>query len=198
MTLGALGFCSISLINRNMEIFSETINSYSNLKIVFEELVEPVDHENYRIFKNQTSRVFALVKTYKYLASFVAIGSCLVTYSVLATAEEINLLNPYVLFSILIGCVIPVVFSGFMASGVSGLIIKLIFEIKARFKRLSQTNDINIEPDYMKCCEISSVNSSIFAVIYIAIVLFALISIVIKFGLEGAYGLLFGLFFLLL
>ncbi|MDO8669670.1 MAG: sodium-translocating pyrophosphatase [Candidatus Buchananbacteria bacterium] len=80
----------------------------------------------------------------------------LVSFSVLANLDLINLIDPKVIVGLFIGALLPFIFSALTINSVGQAAIKIINEIHRQFKEINGLISGQTEPDYKKCITIAT------------------------------------------
>ena len=88
-------------------------------------------------------------------AAFAAIG-LVVAYMSIAKIEMANLSDPYVIAGLLIGAMLPYVFSSLLFAAVSKSAFKLIEEVRRQFKEIKGLMEGTAKADYARCVDMST------------------------------------------
>lgn len=177
-----LAICSFGLTTKNVSV---VLNTYE------EDICEK---ENILIntLGDIGFHIVSLSKNFVICASILTTISAIIASYVLSNLEQIDIMNPYVLGTILIGCAIPFLYSSLILNIVSKTAKRLCIEVKRQLKKFPQIMRFEIRPDYEKCCEIAAINSSIQVVFHtlFVVVIFAIIAKFLNF--EALLGFVFG------
>lgn len=79
-----------------------------------------------------------------------------VSYSQIAHLKNIDLLNPFVVSGLLIGAMLPFLFSAMTMKSVGKAAFKMIAEVRQQFKSNPKILDGTETPDYTRCVDIST------------------------------------------
>jgi len=107
--------------------------------------------------------------------------------------NKINLLNPFVIVSFILGGAIPFIFTSFSISNISKVAKALAFETQKQFRTYPQILRYEIRPNYDKLVATVQRDLTIRAFYNILIVIFILFLIIKFLTPEGYCGLLFGM-----
>ncbi|MBQ4646276.1 MAG: sodium/proton-translocating pyrophosphatase [Candidatus Gastranaerophilales bacterium] len=124
--------------------------------------------------------ITALGKNFINSATILTSVGAMVAYSILGNLEQIDIMNPYVLVSLLIGSTIPFFYLASIMGIISKTARRLGMEAKEQISRFPQILRLEMRPNYEKCVDLAAVNSSIQVV-------FATIGVVIIFLLIAKY-----------
>ena len=80
----------------------------------------------------------------------------LIAFAKIINLEIINLISPQVLAGLLIGGLLPFVFTALILKSVSQATAKIVEEIRRQFREIAGLISSQAEPDYKKCIEIST------------------------------------------
>lgn len=182
--------CSPMMITN--QVFGSTIN---NSKYICENYEEDINEKQNVLINSLSEDGFetvALTKNYTFLVGIFASISALIAYSALANLIEADILNPYVMSSLIIGLASPFMYCAFSMGVVSKTARRLVLEVKRQFRKSPQILRFEMRPDYEKCIDIAVINSSIQIVFncLIIIAILALIAIFLK--QEALLGFVFG------
>lgn len=100
----------------------------------------------------------------------------------------------YIVSGLLLGSVIPYLFSSMVIKSVGFAAMKIIDEVRRQFKLEKVSDDSEMEPDYDKCISISTVSSIKEMVKPVAIVILVPVLILMLFNVNMCIGFLVGLF----
>ncbi len=117
----------------------------------------------------------------------------LVAYTFVAELEMIDILNPYVLAALFLGASIPFLYIAFILSGVNKTSKRLVLEAKKQFRNFPQILRFEMRPDYEKCVDIASGNSTIQAAFYTFLVIFVFMLIALYLKIEAVGGFIIGI-----
>ena len=178
-----IGMCSFGLTTKNVNTILDT----------YEEDI----CEKQNIIANTLGEVgfhiVSLCKNFVICASFLTVIVSVIAYSILANLEQIDIVNPYVLTSLLIGATIPFVYSSSILGIVSKTARRLGIEVKRQLKKSPQIMRYEIRPDYEKCCEIAALNSSIQVVFHTMFVVIIFFVIAKYLNIEALAGFIIGI-----
>ncbi len=167
----------------------------SNVDTVLETYEEDIYDNRYpqsNILSTTGQYIVALGKNYINAMTILAGLVLVYAYTILAQLEQVDILNPYVMGSILIGATVPFVYSATSLGIVSKTARRLVLEVKAQIKKAPQILRYEMRPDYEKCVEISAINSSIQVIINTLFVVLIGVYIVLKLKEEALCGFIFG------
>ena len=116
-------------------------------------------------------------------------------YSFISKVEFIDIYNPYVLGSLFIGISVPFAYGARIMSMVSKTARRLVLEVKNQIKKAPQILRFEMRPDFEKCCEMASTNSSIQVAFNCSFVVILFFAIVYKLQMEALGGFVFGVIF---
>ncbi len=116
----------------------------------------------------------------------------IIAYTVIAGLEEADLLNPFVLSSLVLGAIIPFMFCSYVTGGISRTARSLTFEVKRQLQKHPQILRNEMTPDYLKCITLASRNSAIQAIFYIFVICIIISLIFVFLKEEALAGLIFG------
>jgi len=110
-----------------------------------------------------TDKLDAVGNTTAAIGKGFAIGSAALTalalfasYSQVVALEKIDLLNPLVVIGLLIGGMLPFLFSAMTMESVGKAAFQMIEEVRRQFKEIPGIMEGNAKPDYAKCVAIST------------------------------------------
>ena len=116
----------------------------------------------------------------------------IIAYTVIAGLEEADLLNPFVLSSLVLGAIIPFMLCSYVTGGISRTARSLTFEVKRQLQKHPQILRNEMTPDYLKCITLASRNSAIQAIFYIFVICIIISLIFVFLREEALAGLIFG------
>lgn len=179
--------------------FIIAINSFGltikNVDVVLETYEEDIC-EKQNILSNSLGdfgfHMKSLCSNFINAATILTSIGALIAYSILAYLEEIDLLNPYVLGSLLIGCAMPFLYCSSIMGIVTKCAKRLSMEVKEQLKRFPQILRFEMRPNYEKCVDIAALNSCIQVLFNSAIVIAVFFFVVIKLQTEALAGFVLG------
>ncbi|MBQ9150355.1 sodium/proton-translocating pyrophosphatase [bacterium] len=192
ITLCALGMLAVSVITIAIYSFGFATK---NVDVVLESYEEDIcDKQN--IVANSLSEIgtkaVSLFKAYINSATVFASIAVLITYSILAGLEQADILNPYVMGSLLLGVATPFLYCGFVVGIISKVAQRIVLEVKKQIRTYAQILRYEIRPDYEKCVNIAAINSSIQVIVVSAIAVLIFSLILIKLDIEALLGYVIG------
>jgi len=158
--LMTLSYCIISCINSFINCYSQIFENYENT-------IEENNDFNLDVF---SFRLSAFQKNHLNILTILTAISIIVPYILNTSIEELDILNPFFMVSILFGCSIPFLYSFFILSGATKQTRKLIFKVKKQIREFSEIPDNKINFDYLNSIKFCALNSSIQAFIYFLLI----------------------------
>ena len=189
MIISTLSCAPIIITN---QVFGTAI--YNN-KYICESFEEDISEKQNILINSLSENGFeaiALSRNYSFLIGIFASISALIAYSALANLIEADILNPYVMSSVLIGLATPFMYSAFSMGVVSKTARRLVLEVKRQFRKSPQILRFEMRPDYEKCIDIAVINSSIQIIFNCLIILSILALIAVFLKQEALLGFVFG------
>jgi len=124
-------------------------------------------------------------------AAFTSIA-LFVSFVVVTNIKTIDLINISVMVGLLIGAMLPFVFSSFLIDAVEKAAFKIINEVRRQFKTIKGIMQGKTKPDYDKCIQISTFEAMRGMVYPALLAIFVPIIIALTLGPEAVGGLLAG------
>lgn len=113
--------------------------------------------------RDRTDKLDAVGNTTAAIGKGFAIGSAALTalalfaaYMRQANVESIDIANPYILSGLLLGAMLPFVFSAMTMGAVGRAASKMITEVGRQFREIAGVREGTTKPDYTKCVDIST------------------------------------------
>lgn len=185
MLLFGIGFSSLFLIFMPLNIYSILNKNISNL-------IRANQDEKPLILKEKISSLLLKGQTYVVSSIIVAIITIIIAYCNVIELEEVDLLNPYVMTSILIGVAFPFLFLGYCCGTVSKLTSNFLFEIKKQFEFNPKILSNEIKPNYILSLKLCTKKSSSYILKIIIPIICVLFLIVFCFKTEALAGFIIG------
>ncbi|MBQ8847716.1 MAG: sodium/proton-translocating pyrophosphatase [Candidatus Gastranaerophilales bacterium] len=192
IVLSVLGMLSTVGMMVSINAFAHISNSVNIISKTYEEDYETLSEDKVGVLKGIGENVFALGKNFVNFTSVLASLAVLVAFITIAQIFQIDILNPYLITSLLLGTFIPFLYCGLILGGISKTASKLVLQVKYQFRNFPQILRFEMRPDYEKCVDVAALNSSIQVIIYTLIVSIILLAIGFKFGLAAMACFVFG------
>ena len=175
ISLSVLGFIGTLGINIAISIFGLISNNSDSILENYEQSTNLETSEN--ILGNFGHYAILLGKNFINATSIIVSIIVVVAYTVLVEQDEIDILNPYVLSSLVIGSSVPFVFVAQFISSGSKAAKRLIFNVKKQFRHNPQILNYEMRPNYEENVKLIGKTTSIQAIVSISlfIILFYLI-----------------------
>lgn len=113
--------------------------------------------------RDRTDKLDAVGNTTAAIGKGFAIGSAALTalalfaaYMRQANVDSIDIADPYILSGLLLGAMLPFVFSAMTMGAVGRAASKMITEVGRQFREISGVREGTTKPDYTKCVDIST------------------------------------------
>jgi K(+)-stimulated pyrophosphate-energized sodium pump len=167
----------------------------SNVDTVLETYEEDIYDNRYpqsNVLSTTGQYIISLGKNYINAMTILSGLALVLGYTLLAQLEQVDILNPYVMGSIIVGATIPFLYCATSLGIVSKTARRLVLEVKAQIKKAPQILRYEMRPDYEKCVEISAINSSIQVIINTLFVVLLAVYIALKLNEEALCGYIFG------
>lgn len=173
--------------------FGLTTSSVDTVLETYEEDICDNRYPQSSVLSTTGQYIVSLGKNYINSMTILAGLTLIIAYTLLAGLEQVDILNPYVMGSILIGATVPFLYCATSLGIVSKAARRLVLEVKSQIKKAPQILRYEMRPDYEKCVEISAINSSIQVIINTLFVVLIGIYIAIKLNEEALCGYIFGI-----
>lgn len=175
ISLSIIGFIGTLGINIAISIFGLISNNSDSILENYEQTTNIETSEN--ILGNFGHYAILLGKNFINATSIIVSIIVVVAYTVLVEQDEIDILNPYVLSSLVIGSSVPFVFVAQFISSGSKAAKRLIFNVKKQFRHNPQILNYEMRPNYEENVKLIGKTTSIQAIVSISlfIILFYLI-----------------------
>ncbi len=175
-------------------VFALTLNSCREVAHTYEnDEIQKLNQQQTIYIGNISFCILSLTKNYLNAAAILCSFVTLIAYSLVVEIQEIDLLNPFVIFALFVGSSIPFLYVAFVLSGVSGSSKKLVLEAKKQFRSFPQILRFEMRPDYEKCVDVASKNAGIQAVFYNFVVILILFLIAFFLNKEALFAFVFGI-----
>ncbi|MBQ8635263.1 sodium/proton-translocating pyrophosphatase [bacterium] len=167
----------------------------SSVDTVLESYEEDIYDNRYpqaSVLSTTGQHIVSLGKNYINAITILASLAGIIAYAILANLEQVDIINPYVLSSIVLGAAMPFLYSTCVMGIVSKTARRLVLEVKKQIKKAPQILRFEMRPNYEDCVEISAINSSIQVIINTLLVLAIGAFVAIKLKEEALCGFVFG------
>ncbi len=148
----------------------------------------------------RTDKLDAAGNTTAAIGKGFAIGNAMIaalamflTYAAEAGISAVNILEPKVIVGLLIGAMIPYIFSAFLIESVGKAAFDIIKEVRRQFKSINGLMEGKAKPDYEKCVDISTKASLREMILPGLINILVPILVGLTLGAEALAGLLAGI-----
>ena len=166
---------------------NEAIRTYENAEAL------KLNTKHITFLGNVAFCIISLCKNYFNILSILCSVVVLIAYTLVANIQELDILNPYVLASLLLGVSFPFLYIAFMLSGISKTSKRLVVEVKHQFRNFPQILRFEMRPDYEKCVNVASKNAIIQALFYMILVSLIVYFATLFFSIEAPVSMVFGL-----
>ena len=143
--------------------------------------------------RKRTDKLDAVGNTTAAIGKGFAIGSAALTaisllaaYALTVNLEDVDVLNPFVMSSIIFGACLPFLFSALSMGAVGRAAEKMVNEVRRQFKANPKILEGTEDPDYKQCIKISA-RAAIYEMILPAVVAI-LAPIFVGFGTASLFG----------
>lgn len=168
-----------------------TINSDNVLETYEEEINENNFLKNSYI-NSSAIHIISLGKNYMNAMSVLSALVMLISYTLLIGLEQVDIINPYVMSSIILGAAIPFLYFTCIMGIVSKTARRLVLEVKRQIKKFPQILRYEMRPDFEGCVELSAINSSIQVIINTLLIVIIGFLVAFKLKEEALCGFVFG------
>ena len=177
VSISILAMISIIGIMISVNSFGLVLNSSNEFVRTYENNEDiNLTKQNISYLSNISHCIIALSKNYFNISAILCSVVAVVAATLTGEVQELDILNPYVLFSLFIGSSVPFLYIAFVLSGVSKSSKRLVLEVKRQLRNFPQILRFEMRPDYEKCIDVISKNSiiqSLFYVFLVAVLFFA-------------------------
>ena len=146
-----------------------------------------------------TDRLDSVGNTTAAMGKGFAIGSAALTamalfvsYAQAAELQMIDILDPFVIIGLLLGGMLPFLFSAFTMQAVGRAAQKIVVEVRRQFKQIKGLMEGKAEADYETCVDICTRSSLKEMVLPAALGIIAPIAVGLILGVNGVVGMLAG------
>lgn len=152
-----------------MNIFASSMSNIETISTSYEfENQNEVDFEN----ANEIAcKISILINNSINFVSVLSLICIIIAYCVVAAIDEIDLINPFVLTSIIIGLMIPILYTAYSIGSIFIISKNTSFEIKRQFKKTPEIIEYDNRPDFERLVSIAS-NSAIIRTAVILSIIF--------------------------
>lgn len=194
MSLGIISIFATVGIMISTVVFSNVCKNASKITENFEEYIPEMQQNQRLSFIRETNiQLNSFCASFLNSSGFLCLISLFIAFTIIAGIEEVDILNPYVLSSIIIGVIIPFVFSSFLLGSVSKTSGNLSFDVERQLRKFPQILRFEMRPNYEKCIRLALNSSFIQTAVYCGIIV-AVIYFVYKYlNYEALSGLIFGM-----
>ena len=195
ISLAVLACISCVGLTIALNAFGITTSGVDTILETYEEDLQDSGFPKNNIFATTGKHIVLLGKNYTSAMAILSSILLLIAYTYLANLEQVDIINPYVLGSMLLGLSVPFVFCASVMGIVSKIARRLLLEVRMQFKHSPQILRYEMRPDYEKCVEISAINSTIQVIINLLFIVALGIYIALKLKEEALCGFVFGAIF---
>ena len=167
----------------------------SNVDTVLDSYEEDIYDNRYpqaSVLSTTGHHIVALGKNYINTITILASLAGVIAFAILTNLEQVDIINPYVLGSIILGAAMPFLYSTCVMGIISKTARRLVLEVKKQIKKAPQILRFEMRPNYEDCVEISAINSSIQVIINTLLIVAFGVYIAIKLKEEALCGFVFG------
>jgi len=176
----------------SVNTFGLTTSSVDTVLESYEEDIYDNRYPQNTVFNSIGQHIVSLGKNYINAMTILSSLSMLITFVILINLEQVDVINPYVMGSILMGATMPFLYSTCVMGIVSKTAKRLVLEVKKQIKKAPQILRYEMRPDYESCVEISAINSSVQVLINTCLIIAIGAIIAVKLKEEALCGFVLG------
>lgn len=173
-------------------IFGLAACNTDNVLETYEEDICQNNFSKSSFLNSSVSYIISLGKNYINAVSILAVLVMMISYTLLIGLEQVDIINPYVMASILLGAAVPYLYFTSVMGIVSKTARRLVLDVKKQIKSFPQILRYEMRPDFEECVKLSAVNSSIQVVVNTLLIVIVGVIIAIKLKEEALCGFVFG------
>ena len=188
-SLAILAILSTMGVMISINTFALVSNNVNVVSGSFESEYEVLPDDKMSLLGQIGHNTIALGKNFINLCSILSAITIMIACTFVSGVDQLDILNPYDMSSLLLGCATPFLYCGMIMGGIPKIASRLVFQVKKQFRNFPQILRQEMRPDYEKCVDIAAFNSCVQVVVYTLIVLaiFALITIYFKVEAMNAF-----------
>ena len=192
IVLSVLGLIATFGTMVSINAFSLITANTDNVSKTYDEEYSTISDEKRRYLKQLGYELYAIGKNYNNISTVLASICAIIAYTIAVGVVEVDILNPYVLGSLVVGTALPFLYCAMILGAVSKSTSRLIFEVKKQFRKYPQILRYEMRPDYENCVEYAAKNSSIQVSFYTTIIVAIVILVACFLKIEAVAGLAIG------
>lgn len=173
-------------------IFGLAACNTDNVLETYEEDICQNNFSKSSFLNSSVSYIISLGKNYINALSIFAALVMIISYTLLIGLEQVDIINPYVIASIILGAAVPYLYFTSVMGIVSKTARRLVLDVKKQIKSFPQILRYEMRPDFEECVKLSAINSSIQVVINTLLIVIIGIIIALKLKEEALCGYVFG------
>jgi len=191
ISLLSIGFLSITAIIMSMSAYGPIVDNSQGI-IKMAHIKDKRASESTHVLDSIGNTAKAICKSYAVGASGLAQVALFSAFVEAANLSSINLMNSQVIIGVIVGGMTTFLFSSFLFKAVGKAAFEMIAEVRKQFKEIKGLAGGRVDPDYVKCIDISSKSAlkGLFAPAIISI--FIPLAVGFIFGAEAVGGLIIG------
>ena len=195
-----LGFCGISLVaigvisNAMNDLSIDSFGPISDNAGGIVEMSKCGDEirENTDVLDSLGNTTAATGKGFT-ITSSIFVFMSLFTAFISFLGSNFNINNVYVVVGLVIGAMIPYLFSSIVIESVNVSALDIVNEVRSQFKGVKEENIADMNPDYDKCIKISTTSAIKGMILPGALIILCPILVTFFFGVNMLIGLLVGI-----
>ena len=172
--------------------FGLTTSTVDTVLETYEEDLYDNAYPQHNILSSTGEFIVSLGKNYINALAILSTIAVIIAYTILALLDEVDILNPYVLGSVLLGASAPFLYLTCTLGMVSKTAKRLVLEVKKQIKDFPQIVRYELRPNYENCVDISALNGGVQVIINTLLIILIMALIIIKLNTEAICGFVFG------